>query len=110
MNSSDLTSIVIVTYNRLAQTRECVDSIVACTPEPYELIFVDNASTDGTVAYLRERFGEQAVNANGTNEGFLRGANLGIDAAHGRYIVLLNNDTRVTTGWLAALRSAAERS
>ena len=105
-----LTSIVIVTYNRLEQTRECVDSIVECTREPYELIFVDNASTDGTVAYLRERFGEQAVIANETNEGFLRGANRGIATAKGRYVLLLNNDTRVAPGWLAALLSAAERS
>ncbi len=109
-NSRSLTSIVIVTYNRLEQTRECVDSIEACTPEPYELIFVDNASTDGTVAYLRERFGESVVIANETNEGFLRGANKGIAVAKGRYVLLLNNDTRVTPGWLAALLSAAERS
>ncbi len=105
-----LTSIVIVTYNRLEQTRECVDSIVACTPEPHELVFVDNSSADGTVAYLRERFGESTVIANETNEGFLRGANRGIAAAKGRYVLLLNNDTRVTPGWLTALLSAAERS
>lgn len=103
-----LTSIVIVTYNRLEQTRVCVDSIVACTPEPYELVFVDNASADGTVEYLRQRFPNQTVIANEANEGFLRGANRGISASHGYYVVLLNNDTRVTPGWLPALQQAVQ--
>src|SRR5207249_1097059 len=47
------TSIVLVTHNLLALTRQCLDSIRHCTDEPYELIVVDNGSTDGTVEYLR---------------------------------------------------------
>ncbi len=105
-----LTSIVIVTYNRLEQTRRCLDSIVSNTPEPHQLIFVDNASTDETVAHLRDRFGADSVTANDTNEGFLRAANRGIAAATGDYVLLLNNDTTVTPGWLSALIEAAERA
>ncbi len=105
-----LTTIVIVTYNRLEQTRLCVDSVVAHTPEPHQLLFVDNASTDGTAEYLRDRFGDDSVIANDSNEGFIRAANRGIAAARGKYVLLLNNDTVVTPGWLAALHSAAERS
>ncbi len=86
-----------------------MDSLVSFTPEPHRLIFVDNASTDGTVAYLRERFGGDSVLVNDANEGFLRGANRGIAAADGDYILLLNNDTIVTEGWLSALIDAAER-
>ena len=48
-----LTSIVIVTHNQLAYTRQCLDSLRLLTDEPYELIVVDNGSTDGTVEYLR---------------------------------------------------------
>lgn len=107
---SALTTIVVVTYNRLEQTRLCADSIVAHTPEPYRLLFVDNASGDGTVEHLRQRFGEDAVTANNSNEGFIRAANRGIATATGRYVLLLNNDTVVTPGWLAALQEAAERS
>jgi len=103
-----LTTIVIVTYNRLEQTRQCVDSIVACTPEPHQLLFVDNASSDGSADYFREMFGPEAVIANESNQGFLRAANQGIKAAHGRYVLLLNNDTTVTPGWLSALQRAAE--
>ena len=105
-----LTSIVIVTYNRLEQTGRCLDSIVSNTPEPHQLIFVDNASTDDTIAYLRERFGADSVIANDNNEGFLRAANRGIATATGDYVLLLNNDTTVTPGWLSALIDAAERA
>jgi glycosyltransferase involved in cell wall biosynthesis len=108
--ANSLTSIVIVTYNRLDQTRQCVDSIVAHTQEPYELLFVDNASSDDTASYLRERFGEEHVLSNASNEGFIRGANRGIAAAKGAYVLLLNNDTTVTPGWLSALQGAAERA
>lgn len=108
--SLPLTSIVIVTYNRIADICCCLESIQANTPEPHEFVFVDNASSDGTAEYLRERFGAEAVIANERNEGFLRAANRGMAAARGRYIVLLNNDTMVTSGWLAGLQRAAERS
>ncbi len=104
------TTIIIVTYNRLEQTRLCVDSIVAYTPEPYQLLFVDNASSDGTVEYLSSRFGAESVISNDSNEGFVRAANRGITTARGRYVLLLNNDTAVTPGWLTALHKAAERS
>lgn len=97
-----LTSIVIITHNELTYTRLCVDSIREHTDEPYELIFVDNASTDGTVAYLRSLPGVQVI-ANSENRGFPAASNQGIEAASGRQVLLLNNDTVVTTGWLSRL-------
>jgi GT2 family glycosyltransferase/tetratricopeptide (TPR) repeat protein/2-polyprenyl-3-methyl-5-hydroxy-6-metoxy-1,4-benzoquinol methylase len=100
-----LTSIVIVTHNELAYTRQCVDSIRQYTDEPYELIFVDNASTDGTVEYLRSVPGAKII-TNPENRGFPAAANQGIQAAAGKQIVLLNNDTLVTTGWLGRLLRA----
>jgi GT2 family glycosyltransferase/tetratricopeptide (TPR) repeat protein len=100
-----LTSVVIVTYNELAYTRQCVDSIRQYTDEPYELIFVDNASTDGTVEYLRSLPGAKII-TNGENRGFPAAANQGIQAAAGKQIALLNNDTLVTTGWLGRLLRA----
>jgi GT2 family glycosyltransferase/tetratricopeptide (TPR) repeat protein/2-polyprenyl-3-methyl-5-hydroxy-6-metoxy-1,4-benzoquinol methylase len=100
-----LTSIVIVTHNQLAYTRQCVDSIRQYTDEPYELIFVDNASTDGTLDYLGS-LGEVRSIRNEKNLGFPSGANQGIRAATGNQILLLNNDTLVTTGWLRRLLRA----
>lgn len=103
-----LTSIVILTHNQLPYTRECVDSIIRLTDEPYELIFVDNASTDGTADYLRSLPGT-AIITNPENRGFPAGVNQGIAAARGDQILLLNNDTVVTTGWLRRLLQTLHR-
>jgi len=100
-----LTSIVIVTFNQLPQTRVCVDSLRHVTDEPYELIFVDNASTDGTPQYL-ESLRDATVIRNAENRGFPAAVNQGIAAARGDQILLLNNDTVVTTGWLRRMLDA----
>ncbi len=100
-----LTSIVILTHNQLPYTRLCIDSIVERTDPPYELIFVDNASSDGTVGYLR-RISSAKVIANSENRGFPAGVNQGIQGAKGQNILLLNNDCVVTTGWLDRLLRA----
>lgn len=94
-----LTSIIIVTHNQIEYTRQCVESIRRLTVEPYELIFIDNASTDGTAAYLRSLPGAKVI-VNSENRGFPAGVNQGIAIATGEQIVLLNNDTVVTTSWL----------
>ncbi len=103
-----LTSIIIVTHNQLAYTRQCVESIYRCTDEPFELVFVDNGSTDGTPEYLRS-LAEAKVVANGENRGFPAAVNQGIREAAGNQVLLLNNDCLATTGWLARLLRALHR-
>lgn len=100
-----LTSIVIVTHNQLAFTHQCVESIRFVTDEPYELIFVDNGSTDGTVEYLRSQSNTRVI-ANPQNRGYPAAANQGLQAATGSQILLLNNDVVVATGWLRRLLTA----
>jgi O-antigen biosynthesis protein len=100
-----LTSIVIVTHNQVEYTRQCVDSIRLVTDEPYELIVVDNGSTDGTVEFLRA-FPDVRVIVNDTNRGFPAAANQGMAVANGRQVLLLNNDVVVTTGWLGRMLRA----
>ncbi|GGG83373.1 glycosyltransferase family 2 protein [Paenibacillus radicis (ex Gao et al. 2016)] len=93
-----LTSIIIPTYNGLPLLREAVASIRNCTTEPYELIVVDNGSTDGTIAYLQE----QNINfiSHPGNTGFPIACNWGLRLARGEYILLLNNDVLVSKHWL----------
>jgi GT2 family glycosyltransferase/tetratricopeptide (TPR) repeat protein/2-polyprenyl-3-methyl-5-hydroxy-6-metoxy-1,4-benzoquinol methylase len=100
-----LTSIVILTHNQLAYTERCVSSIREHTPEPYELIFIDNASTDGTREYLLS-LADAKVILNEENRGFPAGCNQGIKASSGSQVLLLNNDTVVTTGWLDRMLDA----
>ncbi|WP_170318231.1 glycosyltransferase family 2 protein [Paenibacillus thalictri] len=95
-------SIIILTRNGLEFTRRCVESVMKRTKEKYELIFIDNASNDGTVSYLRSITGAKLI-LNKQNKGFAGGANQGLAAARGKYITLLNNDTVVTEGWLTRM-------
>lgn len=95
------TSIVIPTYNQLALVRQCIETIKWNTPEPYEIIVVDNGSTDGTGAYLRKIGTEVRYRVLDRNLGFAGAINVGLMMAKGRTIVLLNNDTLVTHNWLS---------
>ncbi|MFD2328652.1 glycosyltransferase [Cohnella sp. GCM10020058] len=96
-----LTSIVIATFNKLAFTQECIDSIRRHTePGAYELIVVDNRSTDGTQDWLREQEDVRLVQ-NDDNLGFTAACNQGVAIARGTEILLLNNDTVVTPRWLS---------
>ncbi|RED65943.1 bifunctional glycosyltransferase family 2 protein/class I SAM-dependent methyltransferase [Cohnella lupini] len=97
---NELTSIIILTYNGLAHTQACIESIRNHTiPGTYELIVVDNASTDGTVEWLNQDDDIKTI-LNSENMGFPAGCNQGMKAASGQYLLLLNNDTIVTPRWL----------
>jgi len=103
---SSLISIIILTFNELKYTRECIESIRKHTPEPHEIIFVDNASTDGTVKWLRKICQENPnykFIENKKNLGFAKGCNQGIEASSAEYILLLNNDVIVTENWLSGM-------
>lgn len=97
------TSIIIPTYNQLAYLRQCVQSIRQTTPEPHEIIIVDNGSTDGTPAWLSQERGRLRYHLNDTNRGFAGAVNQGLRMARGATLVILNNDTLVTPNWLSNL-------
>jgi len=87
-------SILIVTWNTRDVLLACLESIGQNAPHrPYEIIVVDNASTDGTAESLRYRFPQVRVIANDRNRGFAGANNQGLQAASGRYVLLLNPDT-----------------
>ena len=100
-------SIIIPTHNNLQLTHLCIEGIFRNTSWPdYEIIVVDNASTDETRGYLQElaaRHDNVRLIFNEQNEGFARANNQGIAEATGEYLVLLNNDTIPTRGWLTTM-------
>jgi GT2 family glycosyltransferase len=108
LKNNPLVSIVVLCFNGLFDTtKPCLASIIKNTPiGDYELIIVDNASSDGTQDYL-ENFATQhthvRIHLNKTNKGHSGGNNDGIRLAQGQYIVLLNNDTLVPAEWLGQL-------
>lgn len=102
-------SILIVNWNTrdltvqcLAALAETADRVGADSLEygPYraEVIVVDNASADDSVAVIRQRFAWVKIIENDENVGFARGNNLAYAASRGRYVLLLNSDTRVHAG------------
>lgn len=99
-----LTSIILVTKDRLDYTKSCIESIRRHTAAgSYELILVDNGSEDGTIDWVKAE-PDIALIENGYNAGFPKGCNQGAAAAAGELLLLLNNDTLVTPGWLEGLR------
>jgi len=104
-------SVVVVSHERLALTRLCVESVLANSGRaPFELIVVDNGSRDGTRAYLRtlaRRFGNVVLVLGDENRGFAAAANRGLALAHGELLVLLNNDAIVAPQWLERLAAHA---
>lgn len=87
-------SLLIPTLNSCAYLKDCLESIAQFPPAmPYEIIIVDNASTDGTLEMLAADFPEIQVIKNEHNDGFTKPANQLLHAANGDYLVLLNPDT-----------------
>lgn len=109
-----LTSMIILTFNQLDYTRQCVESVFAYTRSPFELIIIDNGSTDDTIDYISslERSNTACIRikliANPKNLGFANGCNQGIAEARGEYLLLLNNDVVVTPNWLSRLLSVMD--
>jgi N-acetylglucosaminyl-diphospho-decaprenol L-rhamnosyltransferase len=98
-------SVIIVNYNARDYLRMCLDTLIEnpAWPERLEVIVVDNASRDNSREMVRNHFGGFHFIANDSNIGFAAANNQGIRQSHGRYIVLLNPDTRVPSDALLQL-------
>lgn len=111
-----LTSIIIVTFNQLEYTRQCIRSIFTHTHSPFEIIIIDNGSTDGTIDFINTFIPSKKICcrfkliSNSNNLGFAKGCNLGLSEARGEYLLLLNNDVVVTPSWLPRLLRVMDKN
>ncbi|MEG6532045.1 glycosyltransferase family 2 protein [Caldibacillus thermoamylovorans] len=110
MNKKPLVYIVIVNYNGLQDTIECINSIKKSTYENYKVVVVDNGSTDNSVSTLIKEFRDVKLIKSQENLGFSGGNNIGIMFAlnqNADYVCLLNNDTVVSKDFLKELVEVA---
>ncbi len=92
-------SIIIISYNKADLTKKCLEEVFKNTKDDFEVIVIDNASTDEAIDYL---FREKRITLlqNNKNLGFSKANNQGAQKAKGEILVFLNNDTEVQPGWL----------
>jgi GT2 family glycosyltransferase len=103
-----LTSIIIPTHNKLSLLEQCIYEIRRFTNTPFEIIVVDNGSTDGTLAYLQRE--EINFISFPNNRGFCIACNAGLRIASGEELLLLNNDVIVSRRWLSNMLACLSSS
>lgn len=102
-------SIIILNFNGRHYLRKCLSSIAKLNypKSKYEVILVDNASTDGSVEFVKRNFPWVKIISLNKNYGFCGGNNRGAKIARGDYLAFLNNDTKVSKTWLIELVKAS---
>lgn len=101
--------VIVLNWNGRRWLEPCLHALDAQTFRDFEVVVVDNASSDGSVDVVRGRFPEYKIVQLPVNAGFAAGNNAGAKGATARYLAFLNNDTEPGPEWLAALVDAAER-
>ena len=102
-------SVIVLNWNGHPFLEPCLNSLMAQAYTPLEIIVVDNASTDGSVALVKEKFPEIRLMVNEKNLGFAGGNNVGIRSSRGKYLMILNNDTRIEANCIEELKRSIEK-
>lgn len=101
-------SVIILNHNGRGYLEDCLSSVLVQSYPDYEVIVVDNASSDGSPELVGERFPQAQLIRNQRNLGYPGGMNVGLRKARGELLALLNEDTVVRENWLAELAQAFE--
>ena len=100
---SEKVSVIVLAWNGVKYLEPCLQALLAQDYSPFEILVVDNASTDGSVAVIEKFLPRVRLLRNAFNLGYSAGNNVGIDQVDGDIVVLLNQDTVVQPGWLRAI-------
>ncbi|MHB9034297.1 MAG: glycosyltransferase family 2 protein [Anaerolineae bacterium] len=101
--AAPLASVIIPNWNGIKLLKPCLDSLLGLEQKSCEILVVDNGSTDNSLEILEKEYPGVVTLALPKNLGYSGGCNAGLQYAHGRYLVLLNNDTEVDPRWLDEL-------
>ena len=106
-----LVSVILLNHNGKNFLNECLESVLNSNYHNFEVLLIDNASTDDSIKIAKEKFGKSPylrILRNFDNLGFAAGNNVGVKYGQGEYVVFLNNDTIVEPHWLVELVSVME--
>lgn len=103
-------TVVIPNYNGKHFMKPCLESLSKQTYKDFKIIVVDNASTDGSIEYMKQEYPEIQCIKMEQNYGFSKAVNAGIRAAHSPYVILLNNDTTVDSCYVEEMVKAIQKS
>lgn len=106
--SEPLASVIIVSWNGKGWLERCLPAVEAQQGVSFEIVVVDNGSTDGSADFIEQFFPSVRLIRNRQNRGFAAATNQGFAAARGQYLATLNNDAIAEPDWLAALVEACE--
>ena len=109
MSQNPLVSVIVLNYNAGDLLLNCVDSVFKSTYPNFEVIIVDNLSTDNSHVRCKEKFKKIQLIENEKNLGYCEGNNVGIKSAKGEFILILNPDTIVDPDWLNELFRAYQK-
>ena len=108
MSTSPKVAIVILNWNGQHYLEKFLPSVLATTYRNYEIIVSDNASTDGSVSLLQQKFPRVKLIRLDQNYGFAKGYNLTLEQVHADYFALINSDVEVQPGWLTPIINLLE--
>jgi glycosyltransferase involved in cell wall biosynthesis len=109
MTEKNIVSIIVPCFNAVKYTKQCVESVLENSTYPYELILINNGSSDGTKKYLKnlkkksEYLKKLRIINLKSNYGVAKAINIGISKSCGRYVCYINNDVIVTKKWFEGL-------
>ncbi len=109
MNAQPDVSVIVLNWNGKQYLETCLSSLLKQNYPSFEIIFVDNGSTDGSMEFVNNKFPGVIALKHRVNLGFSQGVNSGIRIAKGKYIATINNDAEADPAWISELVRVMDR-
>ena len=109
MKKSDKVTIVLLNWNGKKDLKKCIDSLLKQKYKNFEVLLVDNGSTDDSVNFVQKNYPQVKIKLNKVNYGFAKGNNLGVNYSFSNYVILLSTDTIAYDDWIENLMKVMKK-
>ena len=103
-------SIIVVTWNNQSELKDCLNSLKSQSMQNFEIVVIDNCSSDGTAEMVRLEYPEVVIKVMEANLGFAEGCNRGIETAQGEWLCMLNSDVVADPEWMTIVHTAINKA